>query len=104
MLKELNLGRLYWFVNGFDTQYGIYTVQWSDGVEEMLTEDLIAELIVDSPDNDNSNQIWIPFKGQSVHVKGRKIQHDAMIDPLYRKNRGKLLFIWPQIKKVHSRP
>ena len=52
MLKELNLGKLSGFVNGFDTKSGDHSVQWSDGVEKMMTENLIAELVVDSQDCD----------------------------------------------------
>ena len=46
MLKELDSGKLSIYINGFDTTSGVYSVQWSDQTEKMMTENLIEKLIV----------------------------------------------------------
>ena len=38
MLKKLDSDEISGFVKSFDTQTGVYTVQWSDDTEDMLTE------------------------------------------------------------------
>ena len=63
MLKKLDSGELSGIVKSFDTQSGVYSVQWSDNTEDLLTEDLVRKFIMDSPDTDILKQKWIPFKG-----------------------------------------
>ena len=46
----------------------------------MMTENLIAKLIVDEPDCDISKQKLIPFNVHNVSVTVHKTQHDATIE------------------------
>lgn len=71
--------------------------------QNMMTENLIDDLIVDSPDSDNLNQKWIPFKGQNVCQSG--------IDTAWcyhwissTRRKGAWCCSLGHIKKGHSRP
>ena len=69
VLKKLYSDEISGFVKSFDTVSGVYTVQWSDDTEDMLTEFTMKHLIVDSTGDDISKQKWIPCKDQHVYVK-----------------------------------
>ena len=59
---------------------GVYTVQWSDDTEDMLTEFPMKHLIVESTGDDISKQPWIPCKDQHVFVTVGKTLHEARIE------------------------
>ena len=69
MLKNFDSDEISGFVKSFDTVSGVYTVQWSDDTEDLLTEFPMKHLIVDSTGDDISKQQWIPCKDQHVYVK-----------------------------------
>ncbi len=52
LLKNVDSDELSGFIKGFDTWSGIYTVLWSDDMEDLLTEFPIKHLIVFSPDTE----------------------------------------------------
>ena len=88
MLKELDSDEISGFVKSFDTVSGVYTVQWSDDTEDMLTEFPMKHLIVDSKGDDISKQKWIPCKDQHVYVKVGKTLHEARIESAIPKKNG----------------
>ncbi len=91
MLKKLDSGELSGIVKSFDTQSGVYSVQWSDNTEDLLTEDLVRKLIIDSPDTDISKKKWIPFKSQNVYVKVGKTMHEARIETTVPEKQGHVI-------------
>ena len=66
-------------LKGFSNNSSVCTVQWSDNVEDLLTEYLIGKLTVDLPGCDISQQKWIPFKGQNVYVTVDKTLYEVTI-------------------------
>ena len=89
MLKELDMGKLSRYINGFGTTSGVYSVQQSDQTEEMMAENLIENLIVFSPDSE-----WIPYKGQNVYVNVGKTMHEARIDSAVPEKQGHVVVRW----------
>ncbi len=86
MRKDLDSGKLNRYVNGFDSTSGDYSIQWSDKMEELLTESLIQNLIVFSP-----NGQWTPYKGQGVYVKVGKTMHEARIESAVTDKQGHVI-------------
>ena len=73
---------------------GVYTVQWSDDTEDMLTEFPMKHLIVESTGDDISKQKWIPCKDQHVYVKVIKKLHEARIKSAIPKKTGHVVVRW----------
>ena len=70
MLKKLDSGELSGIFKSFDTQSGVYSVQWSDNTEDLLTEYLVRKFIIDSPDTDISEEKWIFYKSKCLCKSG----------------------------------
>ena len=94
MLKTFDSDEISGFVKSFDTQTGVYTVQWSDDTEDLLTEFPMKHLIVDSTGDDISKQKWIPCKDQHVYVKVGKTLHEARIESAIPKKPGYVVVRW----------
>ena len=62
VIKTFDSDEISGFVKSFDTQTGVYTVQWSDDTEDLWTEFPMKHLIVESTGDDISKQKWIPCK------------------------------------------
>ena len=88
VLKTFDSDEISGFVKSFDTQTGVYTVQWSDDTEDLLTEFPMKHLIVESTGDDISKQQWIPRKDQHVYVKVGKTLHEARIESAIPKKPG----------------
>ena len=88
VLKTFDSDEISGFVKSFDTQTGVYTVQWSDDTEDLLTELPMKHLIVESTGDDISKQQWIPCKDQHVFVKVGKTLHEARIESAIPSKRG----------------
>ena len=86
ILKELDSGKQSGYVNGFHAASGVYSVEWSDNTEELLTESLIQNLIVFSP-----NGQWTPYKGKGVYVKEGKTMHEARIESAATDKQGHVI-------------
>ena len=93
-LKKLDSDEISGFVKSFDTQSGVYTVQWSDDTEDMLTEFPMKHFIVESTGDDISKQKWIPCKDQHVYVKVGKTLHEARIESAIPKKPGHVVVRW----------
>ena len=94
VLKTFDSDEISGFVKSFDTQTGVYTVQWSDDTEDMLTEFPMKHFIVESTGDDISKQQWIPCKDQHVYVKVGKTLHEARIESAIPKKQGHVVVRW----------
>ena len=94
VLKTFDSDEISGFVKSFDTQTGVYTVQWSDDTEDLLTECPMKHLIVESTGDDISKQPWIPCKDQHVFVKVGKTLHEARIESAIPNKPGHVVVRW----------
>jgi len=94
VLKKLDSDEISGFVKSFDTQTCVYTVQWSDDTEDLLTEFPMKHFIVESTGDDISKQKWIPCKDQHVYVKVGKTLHEAKIESAIPKKPGHVVVRW----------
>ncbi len=88
VLKRFDSVEISGFVKSFYTQTGVYTVQWTDDTEDLLTEFPMKHFIVESTGDDISKQKWIPCKDQHVFVKVGKTLHEARIESAIPNKRG----------------
>ena len=96
MLKGPDLQKQSGYVKGFDTTSGVYSVEWSDKTEELLTESLVQKLIVVLP-----NGQWTPYKGEGVYVKLGKIMHEARIESAATDKQGHVIVRWDINNKIY---
>ena len=102
VIKTFDSDEISGFVKSFDTQTGVYTVQWSDDTEDLLTEFPMKHLIVESTGDDISKQKWIPCKDQHVYVKVGKTLHEARIESAIPKKPGHVVVRWDINNKTET--
>lgn len=93
MLKEIDWGELNGFANGFETKFGNYTVQLTNGVEEVMIETLIAKLIIHSLKCDISSRNEFLTKVKTTISLWTRHSMVIQLYPFNQKNSGMLLFV-----------